>query len=65
VLDLSLSGVSLKTECRPLIGEMVLIGQTAGRVVRHHENGIALEFVTAHIEKPSLDRPVNPFTSVG
>jgi hypothetical protein len=45
VLDLSLSGVSLKTEARPPMGEVVLIGQMAGRIVRHHESGIAIEFV--------------------
>lgn len=45
VLDLSLSGVSLKTEARPPMGEVVLIGQMAGRIVRHHETGIAIEFV--------------------
>jgi hypothetical protein len=45
VLDLSLSGVSLKTDVRPPVGEVVLIGQTAGKVVRYHENGIAIEFV--------------------
>jgi hypothetical protein len=45
VLDLSLGGVSLKTEARPPVGEVVLIGQMAGKVVRYHENGIAIEFV--------------------
>jgi hypothetical protein len=45
VLDLSLSGVSLKTNVRPPIGEFVLIGQMAGRVARVHETGIAIEFV--------------------
>ncbi|MBN9567814.1 MAG: PilZ domain-containing protein [Alphaproteobacteria bacterium] len=45
VLDLSLSGVALKSPVRPPIGEFVLIGQMAGRVVRHHEQGIAIEFV--------------------
>jgi hypothetical protein len=46
VLDLSLSGVSLATESRPPIGEFVLIGQMAGRVARHHETGIGIEFVS-------------------
>lgn len=46
VLDLSLSGVSLQTGTRPPLGEVVLIGQMAGRVARHHEQGIAIEFVT-------------------
>jgi hypothetical protein len=45
VLDLSLSGVSLATDVRPPVGEFVLIGQMAGRVARHHENGIGIEFV--------------------
>jgi hypothetical protein len=45
VLDLSVSGVSLKTKLRPPIGEFVLIGQMAGRVARHHEQGVGIEFV--------------------
>ena len=45
VLDLSTSGVSVKTDIRPPIGEYVLIGQMAGRVARHHEDGIGIEFV--------------------
>ncbi|HVP84822.1 MAG TPA: PilZ domain-containing protein [Rhizomicrobium sp.] len=48
VLDLSLSGVSLRTNVRPPIGEFVLIGQMAGRVARVHETGIAIEFVGGH-----------------
>jgi hypothetical protein len=47
VLDLSLSGVSLKTEVKPAIGEIVMIGQMSGRVVRHHECGIGVEFTNA------------------
>ncbi|MBV8976998.1 MAG: PilZ domain-containing protein [Alphaproteobacteria bacterium] len=45
VLDLSVSGVSLKTDVRPPLGEFVLIGQMAGRVARHHDQGIGIEFV--------------------
>lgn len=61
VLDLSLSGVSLKTETRPPLGEVVLVGQTAGRVARHHENGIALEFIAAPHEKTVAEKSGNPF----
>lgn len=64
VLDLSLGGVSLKTRVRPPLGEVVLIGQTAGRVARHHQNGIAIEFLIPQTEK-STDQPANPFTVVG
>lgn len=45
VIDLSVSGVSLKTDVRPPIGEFVLIGQMAGRVARYHDQGIGIEFV--------------------
>jgi hypothetical protein len=45
VLDLSPGGVSLKTVMRPEVGEFVLVGKLAGRVARHHENGIGIEFV--------------------
>jgi hypothetical protein len=45
VMDISVSGVSLKTDVRPAIGEVVLIAQMAGRVARHHEEGIGIEFI--------------------
>jgi hypothetical protein len=44
VIDLSASGAALKTDQRPEIGALVTIGKTAGRVVRHLEEGIAIEF---------------------
>lgn len=47
VLDLSMGGVSVKTDIKPPVGEFVLIGQLAGRVARHHEDGIGIEFVGA------------------
>jgi PilZ domain len=56
VLDLSLSGVSLKSEVKPPLGEVVLIGQMAGRVARHHENGVAIEFVGAPHERSDAER---------
>lgn len=57
VLDLSLGGVSLATDVRPQIGEIVLIGQMAGRVVRIHENGIGIEFVTPPPDRAAGDPP--------
>jgi hypothetical protein len=44
VLDVSLSGAAVAVEGRPPIGSMVTVGRTAARVVRHIENGIAVEF---------------------
>jgi hypothetical protein len=45
VLDLSLTGVSVRTEMKPPVGEHILIGHRAGRVARHHGDGIAVEFL--------------------
>jgi hypothetical protein len=47
VLDISLDGASLKTEGRPSIGEVVALGRSLGRVVRHHRHGIAIQYVRA------------------
>jgi hypothetical protein len=45
VLDISLDGVSLRTAVRPPVGEIVSLGRTRGRVVRHHPEGIAIQYV--------------------
>ncbi|HWU54982.1 MAG TPA: PilZ domain-containing protein, partial [Rhizomicrobium sp.] len=45
VSDISVNGVTLKTDVRPGIGEFVLIAQIAGRVARHNADGISIDFV--------------------
>ena len=45
VLDISPQGISLRTDLRPPIGELTNLGRTYGRVVRHHSEGIAIEFL--------------------
>jgi len=45
VIDISQSGVAVATDQRPEIGALVTVGKTAGRVVRHLEEGIAIEFI--------------------
>ncbi|HTP78026.1 MAG TPA: PilZ domain-containing protein [Rhizomicrobium sp.] len=45
VLDISLEGMSLATNGRPPINELIQIGKTVGRVVRHHAQGIGVQFV--------------------
>jgi hypothetical protein len=45
VLDISLQGVSLKSDSRPPIGEVINLGRTWGRIVRHHADGIAIQFL--------------------
>ncbi len=56
VIDLSPTGVSIKTAIRPIVGEFVLIGQLAGRVARHHTDGIGIQFVGLTSEKPTADQ---------
>jgi hypothetical protein len=45
VLDISLQGVSLRTASRPPLGEIINLGRTWGRIVRHHDDGIAIQFL--------------------
>lgn len=54
VIDLSLGGVSVETAEWPPLGEQVMVGKMRGRVVRHHETGIAIEFVEIPPSRGSL-----------
>jgi len=46
LIDVSESGaaIAIAPELRPPIGAMVTVGKTSGRVVRHIEDGFAIEF---------------------
>jgi hypothetical protein len=46
VIDLSQSGaaVAIRPDLRPTVGTMVTLGKTQGRVVRHIDDGFAIEF---------------------
>ncbi|MEM9899345.1 MAG: PilZ domain-containing protein [Pseudomonadota bacterium] len=44
VLDISLSGAAVRTVVRPTIGTIVFMGEIRARVVRHIDEGVALEF---------------------
>jgi hypothetical protein len=45
VIDFSMSGASIATSARPPIGQTVQIGKLKGKVVRHHKEGIGIEFL--------------------
>lgn len=45
VIDMSVSGAAIASEQRPNIGAVVTVGRVAGRVVRHLEEGFAIEFI--------------------
>ncbi|MGE0628643.1 MAG: PilZ domain-containing protein [Hyphomicrobiaceae bacterium] len=54
VLDVSISGASIATDARPPIGGEIVLGKLRGRVVRHHDQGIGVEFID--IQNPEAVR---------
>jgi c-di-GMP-binding flagellar brake protein YcgR len=44
IIDLSLSGAAVEIGVRPAIGTQVTLGNMRGQVVRHFDDGIAIEF---------------------
>jgi hypothetical protein len=44
IIDVSQSGAGIKSDERPPIGALVTLGTVPGRVVRHLEDGFAIEF---------------------
>jgi hypothetical protein len=44
IIDVSESGAGIATDQRPPIGTLVTLGKVPGRVVRHLEDGFAVEF---------------------
>jgi hypothetical protein len=46
ILDLSISGAAVELRMRPALNSQVVLGSMRGRVVRHFEEGIAIEFAT-------------------
>jgi hypothetical protein len=45
IIDISQSGAAIASDQRPEIGALITIGKTSGRVVRHVEDGFAIEFI--------------------
>ncbi|MCV0396810.1 MAG: PilZ domain-containing protein [Rhizobiaceae bacterium] len=44
VVDLSLSGAAIEIAVKPAIGVQVVLGNMRGQVVRHFDDGVAIEF---------------------
>lgn len=58
VVDVSLSGAAIATRTKLALGSPVTLGRTAARVVRHLDNGFALEF--SRLQSPdTLERDVS------
>ena len=54
IIDMSQSGAGIATDQRPPIGALVTLGKVQGRVVRHLEDGFAIEFT--RLQHPGLPR---------
>ncbi|MGD9913626.1 MAG: PilZ domain-containing protein [Hyphomicrobiaceae bacterium] len=60
IIDLSLSGAAVEIEVKPALGIQVVLGTMRGQVVRHFEEGVAIEFamvqhadtLTAEFDRP-------------
>lgn len=58
IIDLSLSGAAIEIEVKPALGVQVMLGTMRGQIVRHFEDGVAIEF--AVVQRPeTLDSEFN------
>ncbi|WP_291000363.1 PilZ domain-containing protein [Hoeflea sp.] len=51
IVDLSVSGAAVEVDVRPAFGSMVVLGTMRGRVIRHFQEGIAIEFLMRQPEE--------------
>ena len=47
IIDISLSGAAIELAVRPAMGTPVTLGRMRARVVRHLQDGVAVEFTSA------------------
>src|SRR3569833_4631893 len=47
IIDISLSGAAIELAVRPAMGTPVTLGRVRARVVRHFQDGVAVEFTSA------------------
>ena len=58
IIDLSLSGAAIAAEKRPPLHSHVSLGRVQSRVVRHLEEGFAIEFIHEQLAE-TLEDSVN------
>ena len=56
IVDIALSGASLRTDMRPAVGETITFGKTTAVVVRHTASGIAVSFAERELSSPASAR---------
>jgi hypothetical protein len=55
IIDLSLSGAAVSAEFRPEAGSQLMLGTVQGQVIRHLEEGFAIEFAHAQLAETVED----------
>lgn len=50
IIDVSMSGAAIALEARPAVGSPITIGRMRARVVRHFDDGVAVEFAMLQTE---------------
>jgi hypothetical protein len=45
VIDVSLSGASIACTVKPPVDSVIVLGRMRGRVVRHHNQAVAIKFI--------------------
>jgi hypothetical protein len=58
IIDLSLSGAAVETDVKPALGVQVVLGTMRGQVVRHFDEGVAIEFAVVQ-RQDRLDAEFN------
>ncbi len=51
IVDLSLSGAAIEIDVKPALGTPITLGTMRGQVVRHFDDGVALEFAVLQREE--------------
>lgn len=55
MIDVSVGGASVSTDARPELGTEIVLGRLRGRIVRHHDSGLGIEFTDLQ-NLPALQR---------
>jgi PilZ domain-containing protein len=59
ILDISLSGAAVEIDVRPAMGTPVTLGRMRARIVRHFDDGIAVEFTSVQEMLTVIQRNLN------
>lgn len=59
IIDISLSGAAVELDVRPAMGTPVTLGRMRARIIRHFEDGIAVEFASVQEMLTVVQRNLN------